>query len=199
MPTSPSSQALLAEMQKITPTDDAKLQHLKTQILSKLASPINPGNRKVLIFTAFADTANYLYEHLAPQLLKATGIHTARRDRRQHPQITLGKGYDFQSLLTLFSPRSKEKADHLPRSQARLTFSSRPIAFPKARTSRTATTSSTTTSTGIPSASSSASAASTVSARPTPASSSSTTGPTSPSTSTSTSKSASRTAWSSPT
>ena len=58
-------EALLAEMRKITPTDDARLQHLKTQILSKLASPINPGNRKILIFTAFADTANYLYEHLA--------------------------------------------------------------------------------------------------------------------------------------
>ena len=56
-------------MQKIAPADDAKLQHLKTQILSKLASPINPGNRKILIFTAFADTANYLYEHLAGTLL----------------------------------------------------------------------------------------------------------------------------------
>src|SRR5450830_85391 len=45
---------LLVEMAKVTPADDAKLQHLKTQITSKLASPINPGNRKVLIFTAFA-------------------------------------------------------------------------------------------------------------------------------------------------
>jgi superfamily II DNA or RNA helicase len=69
---------LLGEMRKVTPSDDAKLQHLKTQIHSKLASPINPGNKKVLIFTAFADTANYLYEHLAASLFKSHHIHTAR-------------------------------------------------------------------------------------------------------------------------
>lgn len=55
-------ESLLEEMRKITPSDDAKLQHLKTQVFSKLSSPINPENRKVLIFTAFADTADYLYE-----------------------------------------------------------------------------------------------------------------------------------------
>ena len=65
-------------MGKITPADDAKLQHLKTQILSKLASPINPGNRKILIFTAFADTANYLYGHIAARLLKTHHLHTGR-------------------------------------------------------------------------------------------------------------------------
>ena len=68
--------ALLEEMHKITPDHDAKLQHLKTQVNSKLASPINPGNKKILIFTAFADTAEYLYKHLAPQLLKAHKIHS---------------------------------------------------------------------------------------------------------------------------
>jgi SNF2 family DNA or RNA helicase len=102
--------ALLAEMRKITPADDSKLQHLKTQILSKLASPINPGNRKILIFTAFADTANYLYEHLAAHLLMTHHLHTGRVTGTQAPKSTLGRGYDFQSLLTLFSPLSKEKA-----------------------------------------------------------------------------------------
>ncbi len=106
--------ALLAEMHKITPADDAKLQHLKTQILSKLASPINPGNRKILIFTAFADTANYLYEHLAARLLKTHHIHTGKVTGTQTPKSTLGRGYDFQSLLTLFSPLSKEKAAIMP-------------------------------------------------------------------------------------
>ena len=57
---------LLASMNKITPQDDAKLQHLKAQLLGKIDNPINPGNRKVLIFTAFADTADYLYANLAP-------------------------------------------------------------------------------------------------------------------------------------
>jgi len=76
--------ALLTEMRKISPADDAKLQHLKTQILSKLASPINPGNRKILIFTAFADTANYLYEHLAARLLQA---HLLRGRNQRLPLV----------------------------------------------------------------------------------------------------------------
>lgn len=107
-------EALLVEMRKITPTDDAKLQHLKTQIQSKLASPINPGNKKVLIFTAFADTANYLYEHLSASLLKSHQINTGRVTGTDAPKSTLKRSYDFQSLLTLFSPRSKEKAAILP-------------------------------------------------------------------------------------
>jgi len=107
-------ESLLSEMRKITPSDDAKLQHLKTQIQSKLASPINPGNKKVLLFTAFADTANYLYEHLAASLLKSHQIHTGRVTGTDAPKSTLKRSYDFQSLLTLFSPRSKEKAAILP-------------------------------------------------------------------------------------
>lgn len=106
---------LLAEMAKVTPADDAKLQHLKTQIASKIASPINPGNKKVLIFTAFADTANYLYENLAEYLLHHHRVHTGRVTGSDGPKSTLGnmpgsrESYDFQGLLTLFSPRSKEK------------------------------------------------------------------------------------------
>ena len=61
---------LLASMQKITPDHDAKLQHLKNLVLNKITNPINDGNKKVLIFTAFADTANYLStpEHSVPPL-----------------------------------------------------------------------------------------------------------------------------------
>ena len=103
-------EALLAEMQKITPSDDAKLQHIKTTILSKLASPINAGNKKVLIFTAFADTADYLYEHIAPYFLQSSGLHSGKVTGADSPKNTLKKGYDFQSLLTLFSPKSKDKA-----------------------------------------------------------------------------------------
>ena len=106
--------ALLAEMHKISPADDTKLQHLKTQIHSKLASPINRGNRKVLIFTAFADTADYLYEHLATDLLISQHLHTGKVTGTGSPKSTLKKSYDFMSLLTLFSPRSKEKAAILP-------------------------------------------------------------------------------------
>ena len=106
---------LLAEMQKVTPSDDAKLQHLKTTILSKLASPINIGNKKVLIFTAFADTADYLYEHLAPFFMAQQQLHTGKVTGGNNQKSTLKKAYDFQSLLTLFSPRSKEKATILPK------------------------------------------------------------------------------------
>jgi len=106
--------ALLAEMHKISPADDTKLQHIRTQIHSKLASPINKGNRKVLIFTAFADTADYLYEHLAADLLTSQRLHTGKVTGTGSPKSTLKKSYDFMSLLTLFSPRSKEKAVILP-------------------------------------------------------------------------------------
>lgn len=110
---------LLASMNKITPQDDAKLQHLKTHVLNKIANPINPGNKKVLIFTAFADTADYLYANLAPELLATLAIHTAKVTGKGGPESTiksktLKRSYDFQELLTLFSPRSKEKAVVLP-------------------------------------------------------------------------------------
>ena len=106
--------ALLASMGKIVPEEDAKLQHLKAHLLDKIAHPINPGNKKVLIFTAFADTADYLYAYLAPELLAVHGLHTAKVTGKGGPKSTLKKGYDFQELLTLFSPRSKEKAVVLP-------------------------------------------------------------------------------------
>lgn len=108
-------EGLLSEMRKVTPSDDAKLQHLKTTILSKLASPINPGNQKILIFTAFADTADYLYAHLSPFLLEQKKLHSGKVTGTDSPKSTLNKSYDFMSLLTLFSPRSKEKASTLPK------------------------------------------------------------------------------------
>ena len=105
---------LLEEMEKVSPADDAKLQHLKDHILAKIDAPINPGNRKVLLFTAFADTADYLYEHLAPVLQQRHGLHTARVVGSDRPKSTLGRKADFQELLMLFSPKSKEKALLLP-------------------------------------------------------------------------------------
>jgi superfamily II DNA or RNA helicase len=112
--------ALHTEMEKITPEHDAKLQDLRTQINSKLSSPLNPGNRKVLIFTAFADTADYLYANLSKPLLREHRLHSGLVTGSGAPKSTLGKHYDFQSLLTLFSPRSKHKAKILPREPAEL-------------------------------------------------------------------------------
>lgn len=104
---------LLESMRQVAPADDSKLQHLLKLINDKIDQPLNPGNRKVLIFTAFADTANYLYDNLAPMALKR-GLHVGKVTGSDAPKSTLRKGYDFQSLLTLFSPRSKEKAIVLP-------------------------------------------------------------------------------------
>lgn len=113
---------LLEEMEKVSPADDSKLQHLKVALESKLTSPINPGNKKVLIFTAFADTADYLYEHISSHFLLKHEIHTAKVTGGDSPKSTLEKFYDFQSILTLFSPRSKEKAAILPNESREIDF-----------------------------------------------------------------------------
>jgi Helicase conserved C-terminal domain len=106
--------ALLADMLKVVPADDAKLQHLQALIADKIARPINSGNKKVIVFTAFADTAAYLYQQLAPALLRDQGLHSALVTGKDAPKNNLKPGHSFQTLLTLFSPRAKEKALVLP-------------------------------------------------------------------------------------
>ncbi len=113
-------EALLASMDLIAPEDDAKLQHLKAHIRAKIENPINKGNRKLLIFTAFADTASYLYKNIAADLLRESGLNTGKVTGSDAPKSTLKKSYDFQTLLTLFSPRSKEKHLILPNEDAEL-------------------------------------------------------------------------------
>ncbi|MDD5596462.1 MAG: helicase-related protein [Victivallaceae bacterium] len=100
---------LLEEMQKISPADDAKLQHLKKHILEKIQNPINPDNKKILLFTAFADTANYLYSNIVRELTKQK-VDCAKVTGSDTAKTTLGSGYSFQDILTFFSPRSKDKA-----------------------------------------------------------------------------------------
>ena len=104
---------LLEELAAVTPHHDSKLQLIRSQIDEKLAAPINAGNRKVLIFSAFADTANYLYRELSPELANA-GMATAVVTGSSSPSTTLGKGFTFQQLLTMFSPRSKSRALVMP-------------------------------------------------------------------------------------
>jgi SNF2 family DNA or RNA helicase len=105
---------LLSSMEKIQPEDDLKLQHVKNLVQDKITHPINHGNRKILIFTAFADTADYLYTHLSDLLQAEYSLHCAKVTGKSPPKSTLKKSHDFQELLTLFSPRSKEKAAILP-------------------------------------------------------------------------------------
>lgn len=111
---------LLEEMEKVTPDHDVKLQRLKQLIEDKAANPINPENRKALIFSAFADTANYLFRELAPSFSRV-GLESAIITGGAHAaKTTLGPGHDFQQVLTLFSPRSKQRHLTMPKETAEL-------------------------------------------------------------------------------
>ena len=119
-------QEILQSAKVITPIRDNKLQTLKNRIADKIQNPINAGNGKLIIFTAFADTAEYLYENIAPQL-EALGIYTAL--------VTGGTGTnkstipipsalkrsiklsDLNTVLTLFSPISKSCKSIFPDMQ----------------------------------------------------------------------------------
>lgn len=111
---------LLLMLADITPEHDSKLLQLIDDLRHKFANPINGDNKKVIIFTAFSDTAEYLYENLAERIKDNCGLHTAlitgsadakstvRLSSRQRVKL------DFNTLLTLFSPVSKEKEALLP-------------------------------------------------------------------------------------
>ena len=99
---------ILEDMKKITPSHDAKLQTLKKEILNKLQNPINAGNKKLIIFTAFADTASYLYEELKEFHL-SLGLQSAKITGSGTNQTTLKIDKEFNNLLSHFSPLSKNK------------------------------------------------------------------------------------------
>ena len=101
---------LLESMDKVKPENDSKLQHLKNHILCKIDAPLNVENKKILIFTAYADTAKYLFDNIAPYLIRNKGLHSAVVTGSDSPKSTLSKSYDIQSLLIFFSPVSQEKS-----------------------------------------------------------------------------------------
>lgn len=101
------AQTILKEMTKVTPTHDSKLQALKEEIDNKLLTPINEGNKKIIIFTAFADTANYLYTELKEFTL-SLGLQSAKITGSDN-KCTLKINTDFNNLLSHFSPLSKKK------------------------------------------------------------------------------------------
>ncbi len=107
---------LLFMLEDITPEHDSKLQLLIDDIRSKFANPINPGNKKIIIFTAFSDTAQYLYENIASLIKERTGLNTAliSGDVEARCTIKTREKMDFNKVLTLFSPISKEKAAVYP-------------------------------------------------------------------------------------
>ena len=108
---------LLFMLADITPGHDSKLQMLIEDIRNKFANPINGDNKKIIVFTAFSDTAQYLYDNIAPLVKERTGLNTAlvSGDVEARSTLKLRERMDFNKVLTLFSPISKEKASLYPK------------------------------------------------------------------------------------
>lgn len=102
---------LLLMLQSITPEHDSKLQQLITDLKEKFAHPINGNNKKVIVFTAFSDTAQYLYDCLAERIKKEENLNVAlvTGDVEARSTLKLNEKLDFNKVLTLFSPISKER------------------------------------------------------------------------------------------
>jgi hypothetical protein len=92
----------------VTPDRDAKLEELKKRIAEKVSSPINDDNKKVLVFTAFSDTARYLYEQLKDWYQQTFGLHCALVCG-SYTQTSFGKN-DYDAILTNFSPKAKQRS-----------------------------------------------------------------------------------------
>ncbi len=104
---------LHAAAAQVDASRDAKLAALREVIEHKCRNPINPGNRKVIVFTAFADTARYLYDQLAPWAKTTLGIDTALVTGTGNQTTLAGLRKDLASILTTFAPRSKERPEEL--------------------------------------------------------------------------------------
>jgi SNF2 family DNA or RNA helicase len=102
----------------ITPEHDTKLQELYKLISQKIENPINPGNKKVLIFTAFSDTAEYLYDNVSKFVMDKYGLNTGMISGTVDGRTTLKnfKG-TFNNILTCFSPVSKDRDVLMPGSK----------------------------------------------------------------------------------
>ena len=102
-------ESMLRQARFVEPQDDAKLRRLIDQIEQKIVNPINEHNRKVIVFTAFSDTAVYLYEHIEAYFLKTHGIHTgivtgSSLVKSNLPNMRSG----FEEILGYFSPKSSK-------------------------------------------------------------------------------------------
>lgn len=108
-------QLLLGMVADITPGHDSKLQTLLQTLAEKQREPLNKDNRKVLIFTAFSDMAQYLYEQVGAYMLRNFGLHTALVTGSVEGRSTVPKfKADLNNVLTCFSPVSKDRAALMP-------------------------------------------------------------------------------------
>lgn len=102
---------LLEMVEPVADEHDLKLQKLLEVLRGKISNPINDNNKKVLIFTAFADTADYLYGEISDKIRNEFGLNSAVvTGGTPNPTTTIeGIRLDFNETLTLFSPRSKDR------------------------------------------------------------------------------------------
>ncbi|MDR0514023.1 MAG: DEAD/DEAH box helicase family protein, partial [Coriobacteriaceae bacterium] len=105
----------------ITPAHDTKLQKLIELIAGKVQSPFNAGNKKVLLFSAFSDTVEYLYKEIAPLVKEQFGLDAAMITGTTDGKTTVKlKRTDMNTILTLFSPQSKDKELLMPDNTAEI-------------------------------------------------------------------------------
>jgi SNF2 family DNA or RNA helicase len=116
---------LLSMGERVEPEKDSKLNMLKDTIIEKITNPINEGNRKVIIFTTFSDTAKYLYDNLATHakelnmnaaLVVGSGTNKSTLEVPTEYKNQI-KFSDINTVLTLFSPESKEAHKVFPNMQ----------------------------------------------------------------------------------
>jgi len=109
--------SLILMIKDITPEHDLKLQTLFELIEKKQNEPINAGNKKMIIFTAFSDTAEYLYEHVSVYVKRKFGLETAVVTGSVDGRTTIKlKKPTLNNVLTLFSPVSKGRNVLIPNS-----------------------------------------------------------------------------------
>lgn len=97
-------------IEDITPAKDSKLQKLLEIISGKIEKPINSDNKKIIVFSAFADTADYLYEQVSVYVKEKYSLNSAKISGTSEGKTTLEKfKCDLNAVLTYFSPMSKDK------------------------------------------------------------------------------------------
>ena len=102
--------AVRKQVAAITPERDGKLREIKEAICNRVQSPTidrnGSPNRKLLVFTTFKDTAQYLYDNLS-DLATELGVNMAMVSGDE-TQATAGAN-EFNAILTNFAPVARNR------------------------------------------------------------------------------------------
>ena len=109
---------LLSKSKEIDESRDKKLHELKNVITRKINNPINENNKKIIIFTAFADTAKYLYQNISIWAKEKYNLNSALVTGSENPKTTIKMSkVDLNKVLINFSPLSKEREKVMPEAK----------------------------------------------------------------------------------